>query len=161
MKFHSGWLAAGLLLLAVLACSMNKNANNSNNSNNSNNKDSDSSSSRRANADVYVDQVNMAKDNNGEPGDSATTFSPDDRTIHCVIKLNKAKAGTAIRFVWKAVDVKGIRSGEFQKIDYTTNSFENIVHGHLTYPEDWPKGTYQVEVYINDALDKTISYSVE
>jgi len=141
MKIHSGWLAAGLLLFAVLACNVSKNTNNSNNTNKNSNS---STSTRPANADVYIDQINMAKDENGEPGESTTSFAPDEHTVHCVINLNKAKAGTKVKFTWIGVDVEN-----------------NKVHAHLTRPKDWPKGTYKVEVYINGALDKTITYTVE
>jgi hypothetical protein len=163
MKRHSGWLAAGLLLFAILACNTTKNGNNSNNSNNSNsNSNSNTSTNTRpANADVYVEDFNMAKDKNGDPGDTTTTFEPGDRTIHAVAGLNKAKAGTQVKFVWKAVDVVGSKNEEIKTIDYTTKSFENKVHGHLTLPYDWPKGTYQVDIYINGALDKTIKYTIE
>ena len=162
MKLHSGWLAAGLLLFAVLACNVSKNTNNSNNSNNGNKNSNSSTSTRPANADVYIDQINMAKDDNGEPGESATSFAADEHTVHCVINLNKAKAGTKVKFTWIGVDVEGMKKNdEIKSIDYTTNSFENKVHAHLTLPKDWPKGKYKVEVYINDALDKTISYTIE
>ena len=162
MKIHSGWLAAGLLLFAVLACNVSKNTNDSNNSSNSNKNSNSSSSTRPANADVYIDTINMAKDDNGEPGESATSFAPDEHTVHCVITLNKAKAGTKVKFTWIAVDVEGMtKNDEIKVIDYTTNSFENKVHAHLMLPKDWPKGKYKVEVYINNALDKTISYTVE
>jgi len=78
-----------------------------------------------------------------------------------VINLNKAKAGTKVKFTWIGVDVEGMtKNDEIKSIDYTTNSFENKVHGHLQLPYDWPKGTYRVEVYINDNLDKTIDYTV-
>jgi hypothetical protein len=162
MKRHSGWLAAALLLFAVLACTASKNGNNNNSNNsNSNNKNSNTATTNRpANADVYVDQINMAKDKNGDPGETTTTFEPGDRTIHCVAELNKAKGGTQVKFVWKAVDVAGTK-GEFKTIDYTTRSFENKVHGHLTRDSDWPTGTYEVDVYINGALDKIIKYTVE
>ena len=164
MKRHSGWLAAGLLLFAVLACNVSKNGNNSNlnNSNSNSNKNSNTSTTNRpANADVYVDQISTAKDDNGKPGETTTTFDPGDRTIHAVAELNKAKAGTQVRFVWKAVDVAGSKNEEIKAIDYTTRSFENKVHGHLTLPYDWPKGAYEVEVYINGALDKTVKYTIE
>jgi hypothetical protein len=166
MKLHSGWLAGGLLLFAVLACNVSKNNNNSNNSNNSNsnsNKNSNTSTNTRpANADVYIEKIRMAKDADGKPEETASiTFAPGDSTIHCVINLNKAKKGTTVKFSWKAVDVSGVPSGEFKTIDYTTNSFENVVHAHLTRPTDWPKGTYEVEVDINGALDKTIQFTVE
>ena len=75
-------------------------------------------------------------------------------------KLNKAKKGTEIRFVWKAVDVEGEKNKDIKTTDYTTNSFENKVHGHLQLPYDWPKGSYRVEVYINGNLDKTIDYTI-
>ena len=166
MKRHSGWLAAALLLLAVLACNLSKNGNN-NNSNNSNsnsnsNKNSSTPKMRAANADVYITRIRMAKDNKGEPETTDTsTFESGDTTIHCVINLNKAKKGTTVNFSWKAVDVSGIPTGEFKSIDYSTNSFENIVHAHLTRPTAWPKGTYEVAVDINGALDKTIQFTVE
>ena len=161
MKLHSGWLAAGLLLFAVLACNTsNTNKSNSNNSN-SNKASNSSSNTRPANADVYVETISMAKDNNGEPGDTTTSFEPGDHTVHCIAELNKAKSGTAVKFIWKAVDVADSKNEEIKTIDYTTKSFENKVHAHLTLPRDWPKGSYKVEVYINGALDKTISYTVE
>lgn len=167
MKRHSGWLAAGLLLFAVLACNLSKNSNNGNNSNNSNNsnanrnRNSSTQTNRPANADVYVDEINMAKDKNGDPGESSTTFEPSDHTIHCVANLNKAKKGTEIKFVWKAVDVPGRPTGEIKSIDYSTRSFENKVHAHLTLPTDWPKGKYEVEVHVNGFTDKVIQYSIE
>ena len=166
MKRHPAYLAAGMLLFAVLACNLSKNSNN-NNANNSN-KNSNSNTSkatpqptRAANADVYVDKIYMAKDKDGQAGDETTSYAPGDRTVHCIIELNKAKKGTEVRFIWKAADVEGSRDEEIKTIDYTTNSFENKVHGHLTLPRDWPAGKYRVEVYINSSLDKTIDYTVE
>jgi hypothetical protein len=160
MKLHSGWLAGGLLLVVVLACNTSKNSNNSNNSN-SNKASNSSSNTRPANADVYVETLSMAKDKDGDPGDTTTSFEPGDHTIHCVADLNKAKSGTAVKFIWKAVDVEDSKNGEIKTIDYSTKSFENKVHAHLTLPRDWPKGSYKVEVYINGALDKTVNYTVE
>ena len=168
MKLHSGWIAGVLLLSVIFACDLsNKNGNNSNNSNNSNsnkNKNENTSTgpttNRPANAEVYVDQIYMARDNDGEPGDKTSSYEPTDHTVHCLIDLNKAKKGTEIRFVWKAVDVEGEKNKEIKTTDYTTNSFENKVHGHLKLPYDWPKGTYRVEVYINGNLDKTIDYTI-
>jgi hypothetical protein len=166
MKRHSGWLAAGLLLFVVLACNLSKNGNNNSNNSNSNsnsNKNSNASTNTRpANAEVYIEKIRMAKDVDGKPEDTATTtFAPGDFTIHCVINLNKARKGTTVKFSWKAVDVAGVPNGEFKSIDYTTNSFENIVHAHLTRTTDWPKGTYEVAVEINGASDKSIQFTVE
>lgn len=162
MKKHSGWLALALLIFAVLGCNLSKNSNNSNNSiKNSNENRATPEPTRRTNADVFVERIYMAKDDGGKPGDETSSFSPSDRTVHCVIELNKAKKGTKVRFIWKAVDVAGSRNEEIKTIDYSTNSFENKVRGHLTLPRDWPTGKYRVEVYINDSLDKTIDYTID
>ena len=160
MKLHSGWLAAGVLLAVVLACNVSKNSNNSNNSN-SNKSANSSSNTRPANADVYVETIKMARDNNGKAGEPTTTFAPDDHTVHATVTLNKAKSGTQLKFVWIAADVEGETNKELKSLDYTTKSFENIVNGHLTWPQDWPKGSYRVEVYVNGVLDKTINYTIE
>jgi hypothetical protein len=161
MKRHSGWLIAALLVLAVPGCSKRGNNNNSNNSNSNNRNSTSSTSNRPPNSDVHIDKISMAKDKNGDPGETTSTFRPGDHTIHCVVTLNKAKAGTQVEFVWFAVDVAGSKSESIKKLDYTTKAAETEVHGHLSFPNDWPKGTYDVEVYINDALAKTIRYTVE
>ena len=126
MKLHSGWLAAALLLFAVLACNLSKNNNNSNNSNNKNSNSNKpiAQPTRAPNADVFVEKISLAKDENGEAGESTTTFEPSDSKIHCVITLNKAKAGTKIRTVWIAVDVAGTKNDEIKTLDYTTNSLK-------------------------------------
>lgn len=164
MKRHPAYLAAGLLLFAVLACNLSKNSNNSNNSNKNSNSNENKAAKEqpsRNNPDIYVDRIFMAKDDNGKPGDETTTFSPAEHTVHCIADLNKAKKGTEVRFIWKMIDVAGSKDKEIKKTDYTTNSFENKVHGYLTLPYDWPKGTYGVEVYINGELDKSIEYTIE
>src|ERR1051325_4509524 len=101
MKIHSGWIAGAMLLCVVLACNLNKNGNNnnSNNSNNSNKNKNENTAkapttNRPANADVYVDKIYMAKDNDGEPGDETSSYEPGDHKVHCLIDLNKAKKGT-------------------------------------------------------------------
>lgn len=163
MKRYSGLLAAGLMISVVLACNLSKNSNNSNNSNNRNANANRATPlpTRRPNTDVFVNRIYMAQDNNGKPGNETSSFAGSDRKIHCVIELNKAKKGTQVRFIWKAVDVAGVPSGEIKTIDYTTNSFENKVHGNLSRQQDWPVGKYRVEVYVNDSLDKTIDFTIE
>jgi hypothetical protein len=111
--------------------------------------------------DVYIERITMAKGDKDKPGEPTTNFKPGDNTIFCVLTLNQAKVGTKVRFVWKAVDVEGAEKGEIITVDYVTKSFENKVDGHISLPRDWPKGSYKVEVYINGALDKTVSYTVE
>ncbi len=160
MKHHPAWLAAGLILFAVLACNLGKRTANVNENTNSN---------RSARAEVedlgsgtYIKEINMARDNGrGDPGEETTSFSPDDRKIHCVVKLKEAKSGTAMRFSWWIVDADGTQNKKIKDIDYTTRTLENVVHGHLVLPNNWPLGKYKVQVYVNGDLDKTVAYAVE
>jgi hypothetical protein len=125
------------------------------------NEDSKANSAEPATAGIHIDQIKMAKDGGGQPGETATSFEPRDNPIYCVITLNKAQTGTAVRFIWKAVDVTGSPNQTLATIDYATKTAEKGVNNPVTTPGGWAKGSYTVEVYVNGALDKTISYTVE
>ena len=157
MKHHPAWLAAGLLVFVVLACNLGKTKNGNANSN------SPSSASRDTDvgSGAAIEEIHMAKDDNGDPGEKTDVFAPGDRTIHCVAKLKEPKSGTQMRFAWWAVDVENTENQKIQEINYTTKAAENIIHGHLTYPRDWPSGKYKVQVYVNGDLDRTVFYSVQ
>ena len=159
MKHHPAWLAAGLLVFVVLACSLGKMTNTNSNSNS--NANSHSSTQVDVGSGVAIKEMHMAKDDgNGAPGSETDAFAPGDRTVHCVATLKQAKSGTEMRFVWWIVDADGSQNQKIKEINYTTRALENIVHGHLTLPQDWPAGKYKVEVYVNGDLDKTAFYSV-
>ena len=156
MKHHPAWLAAGLLVFIVLACSVGKNKNaNTNTNSNSSPEVADAGSG------VAIKEIHMARDDGGKPGDRTNTFEPGDRTIHCVTTLKQAKSGTDMRFSWWIVDADGTTNKKIKDIEYSTSALENIIHGHLTLPQDWPKGKYKVQVYVNGDLDKTANYTVE
>ena len=156
MKRHSAWLAIALLLFVVLACSFGKT---------STNESTNRSATEGAPSGTFtgaIEKLHMAKDDGkGDPGDETNAFSPGDRTIHCVAKLANAKAGTTMKFSWFIVDAGGSKNEKVKDIDYTTGALENIVHGHLTLPQDWPIGKYRVEVFVNGNLEKTAQYSVK
>jgi hypothetical protein len=154
MKHHPAWLAAGLLVFVVLACNLSKSTNNSNSN-------SSSSTTAEQGPGTYIREIHMAKDDGGSPGDETTSFAPSDRTIHAVATLKEPKAGTQMKFAWWIVDADGTKNQKIKEIDYTTKPNENVVHGHLTLPQDWPKGKYKVQIFINSDLDKTVNYTIE
>ncbi|MFN2511804.1 MAG: hypothetical protein ABR568_10220 [Pyrinomonadaceae bacterium] len=157
MKPNSAWLAVGLLLFVVVACSLGKKSTNV-----STNSATEGRAASEATSTGAIAELHMAKDNGkGDPGDQTNVFSPGDRTIHCVAKLDAANAGTKMKFSWFIVDAGGSKNEKIKDIDYTTRAQENIVHGHLTLPQDWPSGKYRVEVSVNGNLEKTAQYSVK
>ena len=112
-------------------------------------------------SDIYIDQAYMSRNYPAAATDLTTQFVPSDRTVHCVVELNQAKAGTVVKFVWKTVQVDDSQNEIIKTVDYTTKAGEGRVHGNLSLPQDWPRGTYKVEIYVNDTLGKTINWSVE
>ena len=152
MKRYSALVAFGLLLFVVLACNLSKNKNGNTNVN------VNSGSNRPADAEVYTEEVYAAKTENG---DATSTFSPSDRTVHVIINLNKAKSGTDVKVVWFADQVEGANNKELKTLEYTTKAFDKKIPGYLRWSQDWPKGRYRVEVYINGNLDRTIYYEVQ
>lgn len=161
MKHHPAWLAAGLLVFVVLACNLGKKTTNSNSNSNSN-ANSNSSTVTDEGSGEAIKEIHMAKDDgNGAPGDETESFAASDKTVHCVATLKQAKAGTQMKFSWWIVDADGSKNQKIKEIDYSTKPLENIVHGHLTLPSNWPIGKYKCQVYVNGDLDKTIHYTVE
>ncbi len=162
MKHHPAWLAIGLLVFVVLACSFGKNTNSNVNSNsNATASNSNAGDGGEQGSGAAINEIHMAKDDgNGDPGDQTDSFAPGDRTIHCVAKLKQAKSGTAMKFSWWIVDADGSKNQKIKEIDYKTHALENVVHGHLTLPQDWPVGKYKVQIYVNGDLDRTVLYSV-
>ena len=162
MKHHPAWLAAGLILFVVLACNLGKKSSNTNlSTNRDSNSNNSSSESSDTGSGAFIKEIHMAKDKNGAPGDETDSFSPDDHTVHCVVKLKEAKSGTQMKFSWWIVEAEGAKNQKIKDIDYTTRPLENIVHGHLSLPQDWPQGKYKVQVYVNGDLDKTVTYNIE
>ena len=161
MKHHPAWLAAGLLFFVVLACS-NASKNTNTNSNSNSNSNSSTSTDSDLGSGLAIKEIHMAKDDgNGDPGDETDSFAPSDRTIHCVTTLKEAKSGTQMKFSWWIVDADGTKNKKIKDIDYSTRALENVVHGHLTLPQDWPVGKYKVQIYVNGDLDRTLFYSVK
>ena len=152
MKRYSAWAAFGLLLFVVLACNLSKNKNSNINVN------VNSSTNQSAKADVFTEEVYASKTKDGA---ASSTFSPSDRTVHVIAKLNKSKSGTDIKFVWIAADVEGQIDQELKTIEYTTKPAENKISAYLRWPQDWPRGRYKVETHINGTLDRTIFYEVQ
>lgn len=109
-----------------------------------------------------IKDVLMAKDDGkGGPGDPADTFGPADKTIHCVVELAEPKPNTKIRYSWWVVEAGETKNEKIDEFDYTTTPQDRIVHSHLTVPNDWPPGSYKVDVYVNGNLEQTASFKVE
>src|SRR5215471_2754542 len=110
---------------------------------------------------VQIVRVYMSRTYPAASTDLTSRFVPGDRTVYCIVEFNQARAGSLVRFVWKTVQIADSQNEVIKTVDYTTKAGESEVHGNLTLPRDWPRGTYKTEVYLNNTLAKTINWSVE
>ena len=110
-----------------------------------------------------IKSVQFAKDDGkGGHGEPTDTFGPDDKTIHCVVEFAEPQPNAKIRYSWWVVEAGETKNEKIEDIEYTTKPQDRIVHSHLTVPtDDWPPGSYKVDVYVNGNLEQTASFKVE
>jgi hypothetical protein len=97
--------------------------------------------------------------------DPTTTFAPTDTTIHLAVAVANAPDDTTVKSVWTAVDVpsQDLKDQQLGENTFSTKDIGSTVHFTLDGPGglEWPAGSYKVDIYLNDKLDRTINYTVE
>ncbi len=89
------------------------------------------------------------------------TFPPDQAVMHAVVTTADAPDGTSLKAVWIAVEV-----GEAAPPNSQIGEYELAVAGSqnvdFTFEVDggFPPGAYQVEIYLNGNLDRTLNFTV-
>jgi hypothetical protein len=111
-----------------------------------------------------IDKVTMAKDTQGstmDPVNPTTVFAASD-TFHAVVHLNGAPANTQLKAIWYVVSAGSASNTnkDIDSSDYTAEGTGNVDF-YLTPSQDWPAGTYQVEIYTNGVLDQVVNFSVK
>ena len=104
-----------------------------------------------------ITEAVMARDAEGtEP---TTVFAPED-TFFCLVTLGNAPDDTSVRAVWTAVEVEG--NDPNTVIDESAiESGSGTLEFNLTNSNPWPVGSYKVDLYLNDELDRTIEFEVQ
>ncbi len=87
------------------------------------------------------------------------------RSIHLAVAVANAPDGTTVRTVWTAVDVpsQNIKDQKLGETTFATKDVGSNVHFTLAGPGDqaWPAGSYKVDIYLDDKLDRTLTYTVQ
>ena len=104
-----------------------------------------------------IQNARLAKDADGA---SVTTKFGQEDTIFVLADLNNAPDDTIVKAVFLVVNAEGQSPNtKIEEADLTTGS------GTLTFNLSptglWPNGDYKVELYMNDKLDQTLTYTVE
>ncbi len=104
-----------------------------------------------------IKQAFMARDPDGQQ--QTTVFSPQD-TFYCIVTLANAPEDTKVKAVWTAVQVEGADPNTYlQETELTTGS--GTLTFQLSNSNLWPAGTYKVDIYLNDELDRTLEFQVQ
>lgn len=110
---------------------------------------------------LSLENGRMAFDQDGT--NVTTTFSSTD-AFYAVADLNNAPVGTRVDAKWIVVDIPGEEANSvFQEQNFVndTEGFTGIVYFQLTNDNGWPAGSYKVELYLNDTLSQTMTFSVQ
>ncbi len=153
----SGLLALALLVFVALACSSSEGSSGTSNSNDS------SKPSVGSSTEFKIDVAEMRKDDgNGEPSSEASNdFTQAEKKIHAYINWDNPKAGVKLKFVYTAVDAGGAKNVALKEITMTTeNELQNEARGTLKPTKPLPKGSYKVDIYVNDKLERTLTFRI-
>ncbi len=107
---------------------------------------------------IGVDSAFMAREVDGET--KKVTSYKSNETFYCVVQLTGAESDTKTTAVWTAVDAENteantvIDSYDMVGTDLMTFNLVNSSGG-------WPTGTYKVEIYVNDAYQGYLDFTVE
>ena len=98
----------------------------------------------------------MASD---EAGEVKTEVFPQDAVFYCIVDLANAPDDTVVKASWTAVEVEGEEPDVFLDETELTGS-DNILTFQLSNSMLWPIGSYKVDLYLNDELDRTLEFEV-
>jgi hypothetical protein len=103
-----------------------------------------------------ISEANLSRDEAGQ--EPTTVFDPAD-TFYLQVELANAPDSTTVKVVWTAVAVAGEEPNLY--LDETTlTSGDGTLVFNLTNDQLWPAGEYKVDLYLNDTLDRTLTFTV-
>lgn len=103
-----------------------------------------------------IADARLTKDREGTQ--ATTTFTPDN-PFYLQVDLANAPDGTKVKAAWTAVSVAGVDPNTpLDDVELTQGS------GKLTFDlandQLWPAGEYKVDIYLNDTLDRSLTFRV-
>jgi hypothetical protein len=97
-----------------------------------------------------------------EYGAAATRFPVNTPQIACAWEVEGVEAGTEIVGAWVAADTAGATAPNY-KIDEAKLTLAGPTSGTFTLSksmEEWPMGSYRVEIFLSGKLVKTVPFLI-
>jgi len=114
---------------------------------------------------TLTDQVSATD----QPGDPKNTFATNTPMIYLVCDSDNVKKSQAVKAVWIAADTNNAAPANY-KIDEKSTQVPDDVASNQTYTakfslskptNGWPAGTYHVDLYVDNALNQSVPFSVK
>jgi len=109
-----------------------------------------------------VEDVYLARDDGeGKAGEVSAIFYTTDMPIHCIVVLaNPDPAAVRMNFV--AVKVNGVKpDSRVVSSSYATRQGQDRVFFTGKPQGKWTAGSYRIDVFVNDKLEKSLDFEVK
>lgn len=94
-----------------------------------------------------------------EGTEPTTVFAPDE-PFYLIVELGNAPDDTTVKASWTAVDAEGVEPNMLiDEAELASGS--GTLTFDLTNDNLWPAGSYKVDLYLNNELERTVEFSVE
>lgn len=95
-----------------------------------------------------------------EAGSQSTTVFGQDDIFYLVADLENAPDDTKVKAIWTAVEADGV-DPNFSLGEKELSTGSGQVNFNLSNDQLWPAGDYKVDLYLNDELKQTLTFTVE
>lgn len=156
----SSLLALAMLLFAALACSSGGSDTSTGNGNSS---AAAPTATATASTEFTIDEAEMRKaDDAGKITDETVTSYSRNEKLFCYVDWDNPKANTKLKFSWVVVEAGGAKNVVLKEFSLTTeNELQNEASAAYTPGKPLPKGSYKVDIYVNDKLQRSVPFTIE
>lgn len=111
---------------------------------------------------ITISGVTMYRDDgSGQPGDEVTVFRPADRVMHFEATARGLKTGQQVKLVFTAVDTTAGKNIDIAEAETGKVLVADQITGQVSLTEDWPVGSYRMDIYVDGDLVYSWDYRVE
>lgn len=109
-----------------------------------------------------VEDIYLARDDGeGKAGEVTSVFTPTDIPIHCIVVLTQPDPAS-VRMNFVAVKVNGVKpDSRVVSASYSTVQGQDRVFFTGKPHGKWTAGTYRIDVFVNDKLEKSLAFEVK
>ena len=113
-------------------------------------------------ASAAVEDVYLARDDGeGKAGEVTSVFTPIDIPIHCIVVLAKPDPAS-VRMNFVAVKVNGVKpESRVVSASFGTSQGQDRVFFTGKPHSKWTAGSYRIDVFVNDKLEKSLEFEVK